>query len=418
MFLPPRARQRLYTTAGSYLTVLFDMLSGKVHEGPEVTALENDLRARLDVPHAIAVNQARVGLYLAVKSAVTEHRRRVIMSPFTIFDVVNMVVCAGGEPVFADVEPGSCTVDPGEVERLIDDGTAAVIVTHTHVVCRDITRICDLAHEHGAIVIEDAAVAFGTRLDKRAVGTIADVGVYSFGLFKNISAIYGGMVVTRDDDRFRAMHGEASLYPSVTTAQLRSRVRYGLTIDLATNPLVFSLLTYWVFRVGFLHDIGFINRRTANDPNPFTRTELDDSLRRRPSAMQARLVLSQLGRVQRDLETRTRLAEFYHRELKDIDGILLPPMVSDGSNGYLVFPIQVDDRAAVLRALMLAGRDCASYYYRNCADLDIFAPYGRECPNARRAANNTVLLPTYPRYGIAEAAKNVEAIRRFYEGGR
>jgi hypothetical protein len=63
---------------------------------------------------------------------------------------------------------------------------------------------------------------------------------------------------------------------------------------------------------------------------------------------------------------------------------------------------------------MRAGRDCASYYYRNCAELEIFSRFARECPNARLAATKTVLLPTYPRYGIAEAAKNVEAIRRYY----
>ena len=150
--------------------------------------------------------------------------------------------------------------------------------------------------------------------------------------------------------------------------------------DLATNPLIFRALTFWVFRLGMLNDIELINKRTANDPNPFLRDTVPDSLKVRLSPMQARTILSQLSRVEPHLQKRVETARLYHEGLRDLPGVLLPPMDEDGADGFIVFPIQVEDRAALLVHLMKMGRDCASYFYKNCADYGDNQD-GRACRN-------------------------------------
>ena len=411
---PSPARQRLYTTVSSYTSTIGDILLGRMHEGDDVARLEEALRKRLDVPHVLALNQARLGIYLALKAVLTEKRRKVILSPFTIFDVINMVACSGAELVFADVDPASCTIDPAEVENLIDDETAAVLVTHTYVMCPGWERIRESCRSHGAILIEDAAIAFGTNYNGRPVGTLGDVGIYSFGLFKNVSAWYGGALVTHDPDLFERIAREVRGFGNMTAAAVLSRMYYGLTIDLATNPLIFRALTFWVFRMGMLNDIELINKRTANDPNPFLRDAVPDSLKVRLSPMQARTILSQLNRVEPHLQKRVEIARLYHEGLRDLPGVLLPPMDEDGADGFIVFAIQVPDRAALLVHLMKRGRDCASYFYKNCADYECFAGFYRDCPNARAATDNIVLLPTYPAYGLDEARKNIADVRSFF----
>ena len=288
-FLPSPSRQRLYTNPSTYASLFRDFTWGQDDQGQGVGLLEDEIKTRLDVPYALAVNQARVGIYLAIKALVTEHKRNVIMSPFTIFDVVNMVICAGGNPVFADIEVGSCTVNPQEIERLIDDQTAAVFITHTHVLCQGVDRILEICRSQNIPLVEDAAVAYGTHYRGKAVGTLGDIGVYSFGLFKNVSAVYGGMVVTRHEALYRQMAEEMAGFQAVSKRELLNRCLYGLTIDMATNPFVFRTLTFWVFRFGFLHDIEVINKRTRNDPNAFRRDELPGAL---PSLQFAKTVLS------------------------------------------------------------------------------------------------------------------------------
>ena len=93
---------------------------------------------------------------------------------------------------------------------------------------------------------------------------------------------------------------------------------------------------------------------------------------------------------------------------------MLPPLRSDFSHTYTYFPIQVDDRERVLRHLMTEHRDVAGQHLKNCADLDCFSKYHRDCPNARWTAVSLVLLPTYPRYSTRDVEANVASLRRFF----
>jgi dTDP-4-amino-4,6-dideoxygalactose transaminase len=130
--------------------------------------------------------------------------------------------------------------------------------------------------------------------------------------------------------------------------------------------------------------------------------------------VQARLILRQLDGVDDAIRARKKFAEVYHEGLRDIPEIVLPPLRTDFSHTYTYFPIQVDDREKVLRHLMTEHRDIAGQHLKNCADLDCFAEYRRECPNARRTSVSLVLLPTYPRYSARDVEANIASLRRYF----
>src|SRR3954470_7659793 len=99
----PLPRLRIYTKADQYWQVLADMVTGRARSGDSVEKLERAIAALVGGKSAVAMPLARVGIYFAVK-ALIKPSQKVIMSPYTIADVVNMVICAGGNPVFADIE--------------------------------------------------------------------------------------------------------------------------------------------------------------------------------------------------------------------------------------------------------------------------------------------------------------------------
>ncbi|MCZ6736268.1 MAG: hypothetical protein O7C65_10825, partial [Planctomycetota bacterium] len=78
------------------------------------------------------------------------------------------------------------------------------------------------------------------------------------------------------------------------------------------------------------------------------------------------------------------------------------------------FPIQCSNRQRLLAWLMHQKRDVAAQHLRNCADLPGFSPFYRDCPQARKTADQVVLLPTYPRYPMSEVEKNIDAIRSYF----
>ena len=223
VFNAPQPRSRLYTTARStYAGLMAGAAFGGTDDEGEVAKLESALAARLSVAHVIAVPQARVGIYLTIKHLVRPGQK-VVLSPYTIADVVNMVVCAGAVPVFADVAgDGSCNIDPAAVAELLDreSNVGAVMVTHFYGLACDIEPIRQACARARVPLIEDAAQAFGARLPAGLAGTVGRAGIFSFGLLKNVTGFLGGAVVTGNDADLAAadIRAELATFP-MTHAQ-------------------------------------------------------------------------------------------------------------------------------------------------------------------------------------------------------
>jgi len=147
-FAGPLPRLRIYTTVGHYTRVVSEALAGRADKGDSILRMERSVAERTGTKHAIAMPLARVGIYLAIKTLISPGQN-VILSPYTIADVVNMVVSAGGNPVFADIEQATCNISADEVERLIDDKTGAVLVTHFYGLACDIERISEICRRRG-----------------------------------------------------------------------------------------------------------------------------------------------------------------------------------------------------------------------------------------------------------------------------
>jgi dTDP-4-amino-4,6-dideoxygalactose transaminase len=412
----PLPRFRLYTRPALYAEVAREIAApGRGEEAQR--RLEAAIASLSGVSHALCVPRARAGIYLALRALIAPGQK-VILSPYTIHEVVNMVLCAGGVPVFADVERRTCNLDPRAALDLLDGETGAVLVTHLHGLAAEVEPLAAACRARGVALVEDCAQALGTRLRGRPVGSFGDAGILSFGTYKNVTSFLGGMLVT---PHARVRERAAALLENWRPQPLGPWLReaaLALATDLVTWPPLFRRVTFPLFRYGYLHEVELLNKRVRVEDDPRLRREYPAAWSARMRPAQARMALAQLARVERDAAARAALARRYHEGLADLPELLLPPLREDGSHTYSYYPIQFADRHALVRFLMQRGCDLAVQHLRNCADLPCFAELRRDCPNARAAASATILLPSYPRYGEEDVARNVAAIRAFFGRGR
>jgi dTDP-4-amino-4,6-dideoxygalactose transaminase len=413
MFIPPQPRYRLYGGAMNYLCVLRDVLMRRVHSGEDVASVERKLTVTMGMPEAILVPQARFGLYLALRQLI-KPGQEVILSPYTIYDVINMVVCAGGQPVFADTERETCNMDLREVMRLVNSRTGAVITTHLHGLASGIEELASYCAEKHIPLIEDAAQAFGGYVNSKALGSFGDVGIFSFGRVKNVNSFYGGAVVCRDRAVAAGIRAALAKLPYEATNRLVKRVAHCLIGDLLTNPVIFRVLTFWIFRYACLREVQSVNKLVQTEDDPVPRTEVPEVYKRRITPMQARLIDAQLDRVNEQTAERIARARRYDEGLADLQQIMRPPLRQDRSHIYLSYPIQVLDRWDLVKFLMRHGRDVSVQHITNTADLPCFSEFSRDCHNARMNAGQVVLLPTYPRYSMAEVDKTISLLRSYF----
>lgn len=416
MFVPPKSRFRIYGGAANYVSAARDAMLGRTTSGDAVEQLESAAAAFLGARHAVCMPQARVGIHLAVK-ALIQPGDDVILSPYTIYDVVNMVISAGGRPVFADIDRCTCNIRVDEVRALVSDRTGAVLATHLHGVPCAVEALAELCRERGVPLIEDTAQAFGAVVVGKRLGTFGTAGVYSFGMAKNVNSFYGGMVVTDDAALAERLRADMHAVPYQSADVLRKRIALCLTGDVLTWRPIFDAATFWLYRYGHLHGIEAITNRWRGEDDPVLRATIPDRALRRMTPMQARLILRALDGVDDDARIRIEHARLYHQGLRDVPDLLLPPMRDDGSHIYLTYPIQAPDRDRLLRYLIERGRDLTVQHIGNTADYPCFAEFHRDCPDARITAQQVLLLPTYPSYGRREVERNIAAIRAFFRRG-
>src|SRR5262249_808098 len=125
----------------------------------------------------------------------------VILPPFTFFATAGSVCRTGARPVFADIDPVTCNLDPLQVESKITERTRAILVVHLYGQCADMEPLWNSAERHKLTIIEDAAQALGSDYQGKRTGTLGGIGCFSFYPTKNLGA-YGdaGMVVTNDPE--------------------------------------------------------------------------------------------------------------------------------------------------------------------------------------------------------------------------
>jgi dTDP-4-amino-4,6-dideoxygalactose transaminase len=150
--------------------------------------------------HGLAVNSGTVALELALLALQLPRGAEVIVPVYTYMATATAVLRAGLVPVFVDIAADTYNLDPDLLEPAISTSTAAILPVHFGGLACDMDTVLRVAGRHKLCVIEDAAHAHGARWNDRGLGTIGDIGCFSFQASKNLNAGEGGILLT-DNDR-------------------------------------------------------------------------------------------------------------------------------------------------------------------------------------------------------------------------
>lgn len=260
-----------------------DTIASKwISSGPRCIELEKIFRKELDIEYAYGVANCTAALHLAMCSLGIGAGDEVIVPSLTFVATVNAVCYVGARPVFCDIVGiDDLTISPMQIKHLITDRTKAIVVMHYAGFPCHMEEIVDIAREHHLFVIEDACHGPLSEYQGKKLGTIGDVGCFSFFSNKNISTGEGGMIVTRHKavgDRIRLLRSHG-----MTTMSYERAKGHSTEYDV-------SILGY-NYRMDDIH---------------------------------AALGIVQMQKLHEDLEKRSEVRALYLKNLQDTEKICLP----------------------------------------------------------------------------------------------
>jgi UDP-2-acetamido-2-deoxy-ribo-hexuluronate aminotransferase len=311
--------------------------------GPEVKEMEAALTAYTGSRHCISVASGTEALLICLMALDLQPGDEVITSPFTFAATAEMIVLAGGVPVFVDIEPDTANIDPTLIEAAITPRTRAIMPVSLYGQVADMDAINAIAGRHGLAVIEDAAQSFGATYKGRKSCNLSTFGCTSFFPSKPLGCYGdGGAIFTSDDKLAQACreirtHGQSQRY-------LHTRLGVGGRMD----------------------------------------------------TLQCAVVLGKLDRFEWEIQRRLALGEAYGRKLTAaIPRLQLLAVRPDRDCVWAQYTVFVDDREAVQAELKAAGVPTAVHYPRPLHHQPAYAGYGRpeDCRHSIAAGRRVMSLP-------------------------
>ena len=170
--------------------------------GPQVTMFQREFAKAFDVKNAFATSNCTTAMHAATQAMGIKAGDEVIVTPITFIATSLVILKEGGKPVYADIDPKTFNIDPGEIEDKITSRTKAIFVVHYGGQMCDMDPIMAIARKHNLFVMEDCAHAHGATYKGRQAGSIGDLGCFSFHSLKNMTTLGEGGMITSNSDKF------------------------------------------------------------------------------------------------------------------------------------------------------------------------------------------------------------------------
>jgi UDP-2-acetamido-2-deoxy-ribo-hexuluronate aminotransferase len=314
---------------------------GQYIMGPEVAELEAALCAHTGAPHCITVASGTEALLIAMMALGIGRGDEVVTTPFTFAATAETIVLLGATPVWVDIEPDTCNIDPARIEAAITARTKAIMPVSLYGQVADMARINAIGAKHRIPVIEDAAQSYGATYQGRRSGNLSTFGCTSFFPSKPLGCYGdGGAIFTSDDALAQAsreirVHGQSQRYT-------HTRVGVGGRMD----------------------------------------------------TLQCAVVLAKLQRLDWELQRRIEIGARYHQRLAPLNLATLA-VRPDRDSVWGQYTVRVQDRERVQALLKDAGVPTAVHYPKPLHRQPAYEHYGDRdaCPNAIAAAAEVMSLP-------------------------
>ena len=334
--------------------------------GPFHQRLESALAEYLGVKHIALFTNGTLGLLTALQTL--RVTGEVITTPYSFAATAHSVLWNNLKPVFADIDPDTCNLDPDSIEAAITPQTTAIMPVHCYGTPCDVVRIQRIADTYGLKVIYDAAHAFGVQLRGDSLLNHGDLSVLSFHATKVFTTIEGGAIVC----------------PDAKTKQ----------------------------RIDYLKNFGIADEVTV----------MAAGINGKMNEVQAAFGLLQLQHVDEFIANRTHIAKTYSDHLGTIPGIRLAPAVPDTRPNHSYFPIFIEptfpiSRDEVYERLKTRGVYARRYFYPLLSDMPMYrglpSAARSHLPNAVRIADEVLCLPIYPALTDHDVMRVIELITSY-----
>jgi dTDP-4-amino-4,6-dideoxygalactose transaminase len=326
-------------------------------DGPFGKKLETEISRKLNIKFSFLTTSCTSALEMAIIALRIKEGDEVILPSFSFVSAANVVALRGARPVFCEIDEKHYNIDPLSLKEKITKRTKAIIVVHYGGFSCDMDAVSKIARDSKLYLIEDAAQALGSKYKDKYLGTIGDIGCFSFHGTKNVTCGEGGCFVTNSEEIAK----KAEIIREKGTDRssfLRGQIEKYSWVGLGSSYVLSDVL--------------------------------------------AAIAYEQFRKIDRIIEARTKIASYYLNHAQDMNQKIILPVVPEHCKpNWHIFAVRVrpDKRNWLLKALRAKGIEAAFHFVPLHS-----SSFGRlelgykedDFPVTELVANSIIRLPIYP----------------------
>ena len=359
--------------------------NGDLTCGPKITELERRLCELTGAKYAVVVSNGTAALHIACQAAGVTAGDEVITTPITFAASANCALYCGATPVFADINERTYNIAPASVAEKMTEKTKAVVAVDYTGQAAELAPLLKLCRDNGAVLIEDAAHSIGTKYDGKPVGSIADLTTFSFHPVKTVTGGEGGAVLTNNAEYYKKL----LLYRS-----------HGITRD--ESLLEKEREGAWYYEQVAL------------------------GMNYRMTDIQAALIISQLDKLGRFSERRSRIVARYNEAFANMPEVTVQEEIPESETTRHLYILRIKpemltvDRRQFFDA-MAAENICCNVHYIPVYYHPYYEKLGYPkglCPKAEKLYEEIMSLPLYYAMTDQDVEDVIHAVRKVVENYR
>lgn len=365
--------------------ILAALDSGWVTLGPKTKEFEENFARYVGAQYAIGVSSCTAALHLSVIVSGIRPGDEVITTPFTFAATSNVILHAGGVPVFVDIDPKTFQIDANKIEEKITKKTKAIIPVHYGGQPAEMDKILSLVKKYNLVVIEDAAHALGTEYKGKRIGSLGDLTCFSFHPIKNISTGDGGMITTNN---------------KAYADELEVLRLHGMSKDAWKRHSAAGSWRYDITVAGYKYNM---------------------------TDIEASLGIHQLKKLDSFIDIREKYAKIYDKALSKIPEITIPYILENIRHARNLYSIMIDtkglkiNRDELVELLKQANIGVSVYFI----PLHFFSLYKQKLgynkgdfPVAEAVFEKIISIPLYPKMRKEEIDYIIETLSSLIKDNR
>ena len=386
-----------------FLSFIFNQ--GKNYE----KIFKQKLKDFLFTDNLLLTSQGRVAAYNIFKVIICDNKKEILISPYTLTEVINAILYAGGTPIYVEIDLKTGLPLEEDLDKKINEKSAGLVITHLFSNKEDILTF-NRKYQKKLNIVEDVAINFGAKIDqKKFLGTIFDFGFYSFGVMKNLCTFHGGAIFSKDKDKLCKIEENLKNnvdYPIMASLKL---FFFCILIDIMYSRYIYNFFTHHILKLSIknLDKIiypGVYPKSSNTIPNHYNYKFQNNF---------AIAGIENLKVLESKIEKRIKNVKLYEKYLTN--DLKLNFFDSHNVNSFLEYPILLkkNKNKFINRKLLTIGYDVRHTWYVNSIRFIKLNNRLNDFANSDKLHEGVLSLPTHHKINEVDIIKICQLINSY-----